>query len=145
MKPFKLQTVLDYRIRCENEVHKELLECMEMRDAHARARKAAAEEIARLSAELDEAKQDEPLVSDILLYEKCIAVKSQKESEICRRLSAAETEVRRKQAALVRARQEKRALELLKEKRQAAQAEKERLQEEKFMDEIAVISFGGSK
>ncbi|HMA67285.1 MAG TPA: flagellar FliJ family protein [Desulfosalsimonadaceae bacterium] len=145
MKPFQLQTVLDYRKRCEDAEHKELLERMEVRDAHAEERRAAAEEIERLSAELDAAKQDELQVPELLLYEQCIAVKRQEEAEICRKLSAAETAVRQKQAELVRARQERRALELLKEKRQAAQLRKERLQENKFMDEIAVTSYGGSK
>lgn len=145
MKPFKLQTVLEYRKRRENGVHKDLLACQEEKDALAAARQEAAAEVNRLLTELESAKQSEVRIPELMFYEACIARQKGVAADLGRKLAAAETRVARKRAELVKARQEKRVLELLKEKREAAEKKQQQFQENKLLDEIAVLGFGGDK
>jgi len=145
MKPFKLQTVLDYRKRCEDAAQKRLLESEERRSAAAAQWKAAKAEVVRLLDELQASKQNDVRIPELLMYEECIAFQRREAAGFEKKLAEADAAVTKRRAELVAARQEKRALELLKEKREAAEKQKRENQENKFLDEIAVISFGGKQ
>jgi flagellar export protein FliJ len=145
MKPFQLDTVLNYRKRCEDEALKALMESMEARDALVRARKAAAQEIRLLLKDLDAAKCEDVRIDELILYESCIARKKREEALLEQKIGDAQAEVQEKNAQLVAARQEKRALELLKERRQSEERRRQELAEKKSMDEIAVIRYGGGR
>mgnify|MGYP006291723779 CR=1 FL=1 len=145
MKPFKLQTVLDYRKRCEDAAQKRLIESEEKRSAALADWQAAEAEVARLLEELQTSKQNEVRIPELLMYEECIAFQRRQAAGLEKKLAEADAAVRARRAELVAARQEKRALELLKEKREAAERQKREHQENKFLDEIAVIGFGGKR
>ena len=143
MKPFKLQTVLDYRKRCEDAAQKRLMESEERRNAVAEEWKAAEAEVGRLLSELHASKQNDVRIAELLMYEKCIALQRREAAGLEKQLAEADAAVRSRRAELVAARQEKRSLELLKEKREAAEEKKRKFQENRFLDEIAVTGFGG--
>ena len=145
MKPFKLQTVLDYRKRCEDAAQKRLLESQQRRSAAAAECKAAEAEVLRLLDELQASKKSDLRIPELLMYEECIAFQRREAAGLEKKLAEADAEVRKRRAELVAARQEKRVLELLKEKREAAEREKRESQENKFLDEIAVSGFGGKR
>lgn len=145
MKSFKLHGVLDYRKRCEDEAHKKLYQCIERRSLLADEKSGKESELQGLAAELHAAKIEGIGVQELLLYEECIGLKTRELEGIKQKLLQAEAEVKEKRAELVKARQEKRALEILKEKRDAAERLKERQQENKFLDEVSVLGFGGRR
>ena len=99
----------------------------------------------RLLEELQTSKQNEVRIPELLMYEECIAFQRRQAAGLEKKLAEADAAVRARRAELVAARQEKRALELLKEKREAAERQKREHQENKFLDEIAVIGFGGKR
>ncbi|MFW5901415.1 MAG: flagellar export protein FliJ [Thermodesulfobacteriota bacterium] len=145
MKPFKLQTVLDYRKRCEDAAQKRLIESEEKRSAALADWRAAEAEVVRLLEELKASKQNDVRIPELLMYEECIAFQRREAADLEKKLAEADEAVKARRAELVAARQEKRALELLKEKREAAERQRRDYQENKFLDEMAVIGFGGKR
>ena len=145
MKPFKLQALLDYRKRLADKAHEALLACMEAREAIAEARDAEAKEIGRLCREFENAKARDFDVPEMILYEQCITSKKRKLQALEEQLVQAEEKVREKRRDLVSARQKKRVLEILKEKRANAEQRRLERQENMFLDEIAVLGYGGGK
>jgi flagellar export protein FliJ len=145
MKPFKLQTVLNYRKRCADEAQKALLDALETQNQAARVKKTAEDALNELLSELESAKEKDIRIPEIILYEECIAAKKQEVANLAKKLAGAEEAVRQRRTQLVQARQEKRALELLKERREAMEEKKRADQENSLMDEIAVIRFGGDR
>ncbi|MCF8024331.1 MAG: flagellar export protein FliJ [Desulfobacteraceae bacterium] len=145
MKPFKLQSLLDYRKRLADKAYETLQLCMEEREAIAEANEAEKIDIHRLRTELEEAKTGNFRVQEIMLYEQCIHAKKRRMQDLKYQLTRADTKVREKRQELVKARQNKRVLEILKEKREESERSKQERQEKMFMDEIAVFGFGGGR
>ncbi|MGM0452554.1 MAG: flagellar export protein FliJ [Thermodesulfobacteriota bacterium] len=145
MKPFQLQTVLDYRKRVQDGAEKALMMCLEQQRAIAAEQQAQQEEINRLCQECNKAKCAGVVLHEILLYEQCILDRKRRLNELAQKRSTVDAKVRQKQAEVVSARQEKRALEILKEKREEAARQKQQYEENLFLDEVAVLGFGGSR
>lgn len=145
MKPFKLQTLLDYRKRLADKAHEALMVTMEERDLLAAARETEENEVGRLCRELEAEKSRNISVPEMMLYEQCISAKKRHVRDLDHQLARADKNVREKRQELVKARQKRRVLEILKEKRETAERSKREHQEKMFMDEVAVMGFGGGK
>jgi flagellar export protein FliJ len=108
-------------------------------------KKTAEDALNELLLELESAKEKDIRIAEVLLYEECIAVKRREVANLAKNLAEAEEAVRQRRTQLVQARQEKRALELLKERREEMEEKKRVHRENRLLDEIAVISFGGDR
>lgn len=144
MKPFRLQTVLEYRKRREDEVQKRVMIAREHLRQLLTEREAMELDVSRLCQECAQAKLDSLQLPEIMLYEQCIAFKKQQILASNQRIDEQETRVHEEQKELVQARQEKRILEKLKEKRRAAESFRLQQEEKKVLDEIAVLYCGGN-
>ena len=145
MKPFKLQTLLDYRKRVSDKAHEALMAAMEERDVLAASRETEENEVNRLCRELEAEKSRDISVPEMMLYEQCISAKKRHVRDLDQQLTRAEAKIREKRQELVKARQKKRVLEILKEKRETAERSKREHQEKMLIDEVAVLGFGGGK
>lgn len=145
MKPFKLQSLLDYRKRLSDKAYEALQLCLEERASLAKAREDEKNELRRLCRELEEAKNRDFSVPEIMLYEQCIGAKKRRMQDLESRIVRVDEKIMEKRQSLVKARQNKRVLEILKEKREQVERSKQQRHEKMFMDEIAVIGFGGGK
>ena len=145
MRPFRLQAVLDYRKRVEDEARKSFLLCLEEQRACAAQKEQKEHEAQRLHTELQEAKTNEVLLPEVMLYEECIAAIKRELLEFEQKIRSLKLKGEQKNQALVQASQEKRVLELLKEKREEEAREKLRHLENTFLDEIAVLGHGVRK
>lgn len=143
MKPFKLDAVLDYRKRAEDAARRELVSILEEREVVSREKTREEEEIRRLREELGEAKNREVRVSELMLYDSCIFQKKHQVNVLVKKLADMDAGIRRKRQKLVRASQEKRALEIVRDNREKREKEMRKHAEDIFMDEVAVIRFGG--
>jgi flagellar protein FliJ len=123
MKPFRLQSVLDYRKRLENMAQKSLLICLEEQSLLNTEKQNEKKEVLRLCEELQKAKQKTILLPEVMLYEECIQVRKKHVNDISRELEALDSEIKHKKEELIKARQEKKALEILKEKREKKKKE----------------------
>lgn len=145
MKSFRLQTVLDYRKRLEDEAHKSLSFSLEEERYCVLEKEQREHELGQLRVELQEVKTQEVILSLVMLYEQCILCKK-REIEACeQKVASVKAKIEKKKQMLVQARQEKRVLEIIKEKREDAERKKRRHQENVFLDEIAVLGFGERK
>ncbi|MFP4193628.1 MAG: flagellar export protein FliJ [Desulfobacterales bacterium] len=145
MKTFKLQALLDYRKKQADRAHEKLAQSMEKRSSIAEAKKREENEMLRLRREIEEAGRSGVEASELMLHQEFISAKDRLIRELEDSLSRAEADVSEKRGELVKARQKKRALEILKQKRQEAREKKEKHNENVFLDEVAVIGFGGGK
>jgi flagellar protein FliJ len=145
MKPFRLQSVLDYRKRLESMAQKSLLICLEEQSSLNTKKQNEKKEVLRLCEELQKAKQKNILLPEVMLYEKCIQVRKKHVNDISRELEALDSEITNKKDELIRARQEKKALEILKEKREEEEKRKQIHSENIFSDEVAILGFGERK
>ncbi len=116
MKPFKLQSVLDYRKRIEKMAQKSLLFYLEKQSSLDAEKQKRQKELLKLFDELQSAEQKGTFLPEVMLYEKCIQDKKRGVEEIARKLEGLTSEINCKKEELIKARQEKRTLEILKEK-----------------------------
>ncbi len=116
MKPFKLQSVLDYRKRIEKMAQKSLLFYLEKQSSLDAEKQKRQKELLKLFDELQSAEQKGTFLPEVMLYEKCIQDKKRGVEEIARKLEGLSSEINCKKEELIKARQEKRTLEILKEK-----------------------------
>lgn len=116
MKPFKLQSVLDYRKRIEKMAQKSLLIYLEKQSSLDAEKQKRQKELLKLFDELQSAEQKGTFLPEVMLYEKCIQDKKRGVEEIARKLEGLTSEINCKKEELIKARQEKRTLEILKEK-----------------------------
>ncbi|MFW6055603.1 MAG: flagellar export protein FliJ [Thermodesulfobacteriota bacterium] len=143
MRPFRLQSVLDYRERLENEARMSLGLCLEEQRTCLARKEQKEAEVHRLQLELQEAREkNNVLLPEVMLYEECIAARKKDILELDQKISILNARVEQKNQALVRARQEKKVLELLKAKRAEEERKKLRDQENAFLDEVAVLGYG---
>jgi flagellar protein FliJ len=145
MKPFRLQTVLNYKKRLENIAQKSLLNCFEEQSSLNTEKQMEKEEVQRLCEELQKAKQKNIILSEVMLYEEFIHIKKKHMDDISRKLATLDSEIEQKKEELVKVRQEKRALEILKEKREEKEKRKQKHSENIFLDEAAILGFGERK
>ena len=143
MKSFRLQTVLDYRQRLEDEAFKAVIRCREERNRLSAHRDVEQTELVRLCQECAEAKQNRVHLPEVMLYEDCIVFKKQQLLLCEQKIQKQEAILKQRENELVQARQQRRMLEILKEKRLAAEQQRELHQERKILDEVAVLNFGG--
>jgi flagellar protein FliJ len=145
MKPFRLQTVLNYKKRLENIAQKSLLNCFEEQSSLKTEKQMEKEEVQRLCEELQKAKQKNIILSEVMLYEEFIHIKKKHMDDISRKVEALDSEIKQKKEELVKVRQEKKALEILKEKREEEEKRKQKHSENIFLDEAAILGFGERK
>ncbi|MFO7930294.1 MAG: flagellar export protein FliJ [Thermodesulfobacteriota bacterium] len=145
MKTFKLHALLDYRKKQADRAHEKLAQSMEKRSSIAEAKKREENEMLLLRREIEDAEIRGVEVSELILHQEFISAKERVVRDLEESLSMAEADVREKKGELVEARQKKRALEILKQKRQEAREKKEKHAENVFLDEVAVIGFGGGR
>lgn len=145
MKPFTLDVVLDYRKRTEDEIQREMVSIRASRDALVLERENEEMELARLIDEMGDAKCQDIVVSDLILYEACIRRKKRDIVDIGKKISEVEARIRRQEKKLVKARQDRRALEIVRDNRENEEMQRRKQAEERFLDEVGVIGFGGGK
>jgi flagellar protein FliJ len=145
MKPFRLQSVLDYKKRLENMTQKSLLNCLEAQRSLNTEKQKEKKEVLKLCEEFQEAKHKGIILPEVMLYEDCIRVKKKHVNEITRELEMLDFEINHKKEELVKARQEKKSLEILKKKREEEKKRKQRHNENIFSDEAAILGFGERK
>lgn len=145
MKPFKLQSVLDYRKRIEKMAQKSLLFYLEKQSALDAEKQKRQKELLKLSDELQSAEQKGTFLPEVMLYEKCIQDKKRGVEEIARKLEGLSSEINCKKEELIKARLEKRTLEILKEKNEEKEKRKQRHRENAFSDEAAILGLGERK
>jgi flagellar protein FliJ len=145
MKPFRLQSVLDYRKRLENIAQKSLLNSFEEQRSLNAEKQQGKEEVLRLCEKLQEAKQNTILLPEVMLYEEYIHIKKKHMDDLSRKLEALDSKIKQKKEELVKVRQEKKALEILKEKREEEEKRKQKHSENIFLDEAAILGFGERK
>ncbi len=143
MKPFRLQSVLDYRQRLEDEAQNALTLCREEQRKLIARRDGEQADVNRLVLECKAAKANQVQLQEIMLYEECLLLKKKQIHIFEQKILEQEKILKQKQEALTKAMQEKRVLEILKEKRAAAEKERLEQQEKKFLDELGGLSFGG--
>ncbi|MCF8105393.1 MAG: flagellar export protein FliJ [Desulfohalobiaceae bacterium] len=142
MRPFRLQSVLDYREGLENEARRSFWLCLEEQKACLAHKEQKEDEVYRLQLELQEARANNVLLPEVMLYEEYIAAQKKDILELDQKISILNVRVEQKNQALVRARQEKKVLELLKEKREEEERKEQRDLENALLDEIAVLGYG---
>ncbi len=145
MKPFKLQSVLDYRKRIEKMAQKSLLIYLEKQSSLDAEKQKRQKELLKLFDELQSAEQKGTFLPEVMLYEKCIQDKKRGVEEIARKLDGLSSEINCKKDELIKARQEKRTLEILKEKNEEKEKRKQRHRENIFSDEAAILGLGERK
>jgi flagellar protein FliJ len=138
MKPFKLQSVLDYRQLLENraqEKHAEILkrEAGLIADIHKEQ-----EELKLLYADLEERQQTGITSHELLLYEKRISHKTEKLTGHREGLEEVREELVASRQALCEASREKKLLEKLKENQEQEHRRELRRREAAVLDEISV-------
>jgi flagellar FliJ protein len=145
MKPFKLQSVLDYRKRIEKMAQKSILIYLEKQSSLDAEKQKRQKELLKLFDELQSAEQKGTFLPEVMLYEKCIQDKKRGVEEIARKLEGLSSEINCKKDELIKARQEKRTLEILKEKNEEKEKRKQRHRENIFSDEAAILGLGERK
>jgi len=145
MKPFKLQSVLDYRKRIEKMAQKSILIYLEKQSSLDAEKQKRQKELLKLFDELQSAEQKGTFLPEVMLYEKCIQDKKRGVEEIARKLEGLSSEINCKKDELIKARQEKRTLEILKEKNEEKEKRKQRHRENVFSDEAAILGLGERK
>ena len=145
MRPFRLQAVLDYRKRVEDEARKSFLLCLEEQRACAAQKEQKEHEAQRLHTELQEAKTNEVLLPEVMLYEECIAAKKRELLEFEQKIRELENEAEVKNEALLQASRDKKVLELVKERQEKEERAKRVHKENTFLDELSMLSFGGKE
>jgi flagellar FliJ protein len=145
MKPFKLQSVLDYRKRIEKMAQKSILIYLEKQSSLDAEKQKRQKELLKLFDELQSAEQKGTFLPEVMLYEKCIHDKKRGVEEIARKLEGLSSEINCKKDELIKARQEKRTLEILKEKNEEKEKRKQRHRENIFSDEAAILGLGERK
>ena len=144
MRPFKLQSVLDYRKRIEKMVQKSLLSCIEEKNLLIAEKQTGQKEILRLGKELQKKKQKNISMPEVMLFENCIQCKKKCMNDITCKIEMLNLEINRKKEELIKARQEKMVLAILREKWQNEEKKKQRQAENVFLDECVILGFGGN-
>ena len=145
MKPFTLDAVLDYRKRTEDEIQREMVSIRTSMDALVLEKENEERELARLIDEMGDAKCRDIVVSDLILYEACIRRKKRDIVDVDKKINEVEARIRRQEKKLVKARQDRRALEIVRDNRENEEKQRRKQAEERFLDEVGVIGFGGKQ
>lgn len=145
MKPFRLQSLLDYRKHSEDMIHKSLLHFIEEHDLLAQQKDKGQRELEKLYNSFQESKQKNILIPEIMLYENCIESKKYELKNIFQQIEALDQRIKQEQTKLVHARQERKTLEILKKNREKDEIEKNQHMEKVFSDEVAIQCFGDRK
>ncbi len=145
MKPFRLQSVLDYRKQIENITQKSLLMCLEQKHLLILKKEEEQKKLQKLYDAFQEATHIGMLITEINLYLECIGCKKNQLQDIRQQLDSLDQKIKKKQKKLVKARQEKKVLEILKKNREKIEKEKHKHMENVFLDEVANLCFGDRK
>ena len=145
MKPFTLDAVLDYRKRTEDAIQREMMSIRESKDVLVLEMENEEKELARLIDEMGAAKCRDIVVSDLILYEACIRRKKRDLVDINKKINEVDARIRRQEKKLVKARQDRRALEIVRDNRENEEKERQKKAEDRFLDEVGVLRFGGGK
>jgi flagellar protein FliJ len=145
MRPFRLQSMLDYKKRLEDTAQKSLLICLEERSSLNLEKQEEKKEVLKLCEQLQNAIQKIIILPEVMLYEHCIQAKKDHINEISRKLETLDSKINLKKEELVKARQDKKSLEILKKKKEEEKQRKQRYDENCFFDEAAILGFGERK
>ena len=142
MKPFRLQSLLDYRKRVEQTIQKSLLICIEKQSSLVAEKQMQQKEILQLCRDLQNIKQKDISLPEMMLFENCIQSKKKCINDINRKLEILDSKIDQKKEELIKARQEKRVLEILRKKWRNEEKRQEKRAENVFLDEWGIFSFG---
>lgn len=142
MKSFRLQAVLDYRKRIEHTVQKSLLICIEKQSLLVAEKQMQQSEILQLCRDLQNIKQKDISMPEMMLFENCIQSKKKCINDINHKLQILDSEINLKKEELIKARQEKRVLEILRKKWRNEEKRQEKRAENVFLDEWVIFGFG---
>lgn len=139
-KPFKLQSVLDYRTLLRNIAQQELYKSREAEAGLANALLQAQEELARLHQDLESRQHTGISVQELILYENHCDHKMQAIDRLEQELQQIREKITQQRLALTRANSHKKLLEKLKRKQLAIHEQKLRKKETSEADETAVCN-----
>lgn len=145
MKPFRLESVLEYRKQIENKAQKSLLMCLEQKHLLILKKEEEQQKLQKLYDSFQGAQHKGVLITEINLYVECIGCKKNQLQDIRQQLDKLDQKIKQKQKKLVHARQEKKVLEILKKNREKIEKEKHKHMENVFLDELAIRYFGDKK
>lgn len=142
MKPFRLQSVLDFRKKRVELAQKTLAVCLEEKKILDERVEMRQKELKSLCGELDETKRNEIVLSELMLFEDCIDYKKEQLQDTRRKLQEVCIQIERRRKELFKARQESKALEIIKENREELEKKNQARKESMFLDEIATFGYG---
>ena len=142
MKPFRLQSVLNFRKRKVELAQKTLAMCLEEKIILDEMIEKRQDELKTLCRELDETKRKNLVLSEVMLYEDCIGYKKEQLRDSRRKMQNLCVKIEQKRMELIKASQERKALETIKENREEQESRNQRRKENILLDEIAVIAYG---
>lgn len=145
MKPFRLESVLEYRKQIENKAQKSLLMCLEQKHLMILKKEEEQQKLQKLYDSFQGSQHKGVLIAEINLYVECIGCKKNQLQDIGQQLDKLDQKIKQKQKKLVQARQKKKALEILKKNREKIEKEKHKHMENVFLDELAIRYFGDKK
>ncbi len=143
MAKFKLQTVLDYRVRLEGLAQQEHSAALKKESELLLELTAKRQELAALHVEFEALQSKGILPQEFILYTKHIGHTVAAVAKLAKRCEAARQEVAARLQALCQASQDKKLLEKLKAKHLLDEQARQRQQEAAMLDEIAVQRFRG--
>lgn len=141
MKPFKLQTVLNFRQILEDRAKQKLFQ-VKKKVAYLEEEKDHQEKfIQQLSKELELKKQQGIIAQEIILYQNHIKMKQNQIGQLELDLKEAYQEVLEREKALLEASRDKKLFEKLKETQNERYEQYIQFEETKELDEIAVLFY----
>jgi flagellar FliJ protein len=138
MKPFKLQTVLDYRQTICDMAHQELCKILEQENKLIAIIKKERQELNGLYAELQEKQQAGIPSHELILYENSCSQKIEMIKQLEKKLQEVRQAVMAQRQIVCETDREKKLLEKLKEKQMTTYKLLLQKKENREMDEIAV-------
>jgi len=138
MSKFRLQSVLDHRLRLEDLAKQDLAQVLRHKQELSHSLSQEKEIFATLQAEFSLEQEQGITAQEMILYQQHLDAKARQIANLKKSLEEVLDEEERRREALCRASQDKKLLERFKDKKMAEEFERLRRQENNLFDEIAV-------
>lgn len=139
MKPFKLESVLNYRRRLEDNARKNLTEVLREETALKKKKKELETELGMLYSNITRTRETGVTVDQLILSDLRITAVRERMEDLARELEKAGEKVKRRRNGLLKAGQDRQALEKLKEKQNKGYRDYLNKKEAVMLDEIAIL------